>query len=462
MSTAAAPATEALEKLEGRTSRTRVALKGGFALGAHRGLSFAVGLLMIPLAAHTLPRAEFGPWLLLSTIPALLGFLDLGLANGLVTLVATESARGSEGRANIHRYVSSASFLLAVVGAMIAVGFGLVASILDLRGVMGATEALPEGTFASGLLVVGLAAAVMIPLSVGQRLAQGLQQMHLVGVTGIAGAGFQLAAACACAVLGAGFTWFVFVSSSAALVSAAIAWIVVFYRVAPDLRPTRHLVDRASARLVLQRGGLFLVLGIAGAIAFQTDALVIASRLGVENVPAYAATYRLFAIAPAVITLFALPLWAAHADAFARGEHQWTRRMLRRSTAGAAAFTVLATAIVLVIARPVLSWTLGDADPNPSLSLLLAIGATAIVLGVSPPLAMVMNAANVVLIQVVFATLMCIANLVLSLILVEAIGIEGPALATAITQTVFCILPGVLYIRVMLRRKEAASAESPV
>ena len=53
---------------------------------------------MVPLAAHTLPHAGFGAWLLLSTIPALIGFLDLGLANGLVTIVATESPSRQQGQ----------------------------------------------------------------------------------------------------------------------------------------------------------------------------------------------------------------------------------------------------------------------------------------------------------------------------------------------------------------------------
>ena len=123
-SSAEALATAASEPPPAGSSRTGTALKGGLALGLHRGLLLAVSLVMVPLAAHTLPRAEFGAWLLLSTIPALIGFLDLGLANGLVTIVATESPRGDEGRRNIHRYVSSAAFLLLGVGVTLAAAVG--------------------------------------------------------------------------------------------------------------------------------------------------------------------------------------------------------------------------------------------------------------------------------------------------------------------------------------------------
>src|SRR6185369_14778893 len=118
----------------------------------HRGLALGVGLLMVPLAAHTLPRPEFGVWLLLSTIPALLGFLDLGLANGLVTLIATESAQGPSSTPTIRRYVSSAVFLLSALGAMIAVALGLAVSVLDLRAVMGSSTAVSHGELSAGLV----------------------------------------------------------------------------------------------------------------------------------------------------------------------------------------------------------------------------------------------------------------------------------------------------------------------
>ena len=196
-------------------------------------------------------------------------------------------------------------------------------SVIDLRAVMGASHAISRADFATGLVVLVVATALLIPLSVGQRLAQGLQRMHLVGVTGAIGMSVQLAVAVACTVLGAGFGWWVFTSSVGSLLAGALAWFVVFHRIAPDLRPSWHLVDRAAARVVLRRGSLFLVIGIAAAVGFQTDALVIVVRLGVESVPEYAAAHRLFSLVTGVVTLFALPLWAAHADAFARDEHDW-------------------------------------------------------------------------------------------------------------------------------------------
>ncbi len=235
-------------------------------------------------------------------------------------------------------------FLLSALGAMIAVTLGIAVSVLDLRAVMGSSSAVSHDELSAGLIVLVVSTAFLIPVSVGQRVAQGLQRMEVVGVCGAIGAFVQLTFAGFCAITGAGFTWWVVASCSSAVISAGLVYVVVFYRLAPDLRPSRALVDRTAARIVLRRGGLFLVLGIAAAVGFQTDALVISNRLGVDEVAKYAAPYRLFSLVPAAITLFALPLWAAHADAFARGELGWTRRMLRRST-------LLASVVVVVVQR---------------------------------------------------------------------------------------------------------------
>ncbi len=79
-------------------------------------------------------------------------------------------------------------------------------------------------------------------------------------------------------------------------------------------------------------------------------------------------------------------------------------------------------------------------------------------LSLSQPLAMLLNAANVVRFQVVIAVLMCVTNLVLSIVLVETVGVAGPALGTAIAQTVCVLIPSAVYIRRLEGMHEQASA----
>ncbi len=244
-----------------------------------------------------------------------------------------------------------------------------------------------------------------------------------------------------CTVAGAGFAWFVFASCSGAVISAGATYVVVFTRLAPDLRPSRHLVDRDAARLVLRRGGLFLVLGIASAIGFQTDALGDLEPPGRRSGGAVRGAVSPLLTRAGSDHLVRTPAVGAHADAFARGDIGWTRRMLRRSTVLAGVVVTVLSLVLVLIARGVLSLTLGDADPHPSLGLLLALAVTAIVMSLSQPLAMLLNAANVVKLQVIMATAMCVMNLGLSILLVETIGVAGPRLGTAIAQTVCGLIP---------------------
>ena len=106
---------------------------------------------------------------------------------------------------------------------------------------------ISRADFATGLVVLVVATALLIPLSVGQRLAQGLQRMHLVGVTGAIGMSVQLRGRCGMHGAGSGVR-LVGVHVFGRLVArGALAWFVVFHRIAPDLRPSWRLVDRAAA-----------------------------------------------------------------------------------------------------------------------------------------------------------------------------------------------------------------------
>ena len=71
---------------------------------------------------------------------------------------------------------------------------------------------------------------------------------------------------------------------------------------------------------------------------------------------------------------------------------------------------------------------------------------------------MLLNAANIVKLQVIMATAMCVMNLGLSILLVETIGAAGPALGTAIAQTVCVLIPSIVYIRRLEGTHEQAAA----
>lgn len=84
---------------------------------AARGISLLTVLISVPLTIGYLGAERYGLWMTISSVIAMIGFLDFGLGNGLLNAVS--EANGRDDREAAHRYVSSAFFMLLGVAALV-------------------------------------------------------------------------------------------------------------------------------------------------------------------------------------------------------------------------------------------------------------------------------------------------------------------------------------------------------
>jgi O-antigen/teichoic acid export membrane protein len=146
-----------------------------------------------------------------------------------------------------------------------------------------------------------------------------------------------------------------------------------------------------------------------------------------------------------------MPLWPAYADALARGDVPWVMRILRRSLiATTTAATLGATVFVLAGGWIVDTWSRGKVHPHASL--LIGLGLWLILGSAGNALAMFLNAAHIVRMQVVCATLMAVANIVLSIVLARHIGVAGLIWGTVISYSALIVLPYAFLVPPLLKR----------
>lgn len=435
-----------LVRLDGREATTpadrardrhrRLALASAAGI-ASRGLTALVLVVALPLAQAHLDAPALGVWSLLVTAVALLGFADLGLGNGLVNVLTEAVGRGDAAAAR--RSVTAGAYGLAgaaLAGAAVALP---VVALAPWTGLLGLSEGQVPGVRVAVAVFVILV-LVAIPASIGQRVHLAYQQGWAAAATNGLGSALALGGVLAAAAADAGLAWFV----AAMLGGPALAWALetawVLGRSHPDLRPGRAAFALPTLRRVLRAGGLFLVLSVAGAAAYQSDTLVISQHLGAAEVTRYAVGLRLFTLAPTALAALVMPLWPAYGEAVARGDHDWVRATLRRSVLGSLAVAAVASAVLVVAAQPLLDrWAGGTARPDTGL--VLALACWAVVSAVSTALAMYLNGAQVIRLQVVVALAMAASNLALSLVLVRRLGVAGPVWASVITQVVVVLIP---------------------
>jgi O-antigen/teichoic acid export membrane protein len=436
---------------EGRSAERyrRIAWSTALSMAA-RLAGLATGLITVPLVGGYLGSDRYGIWLQMSSFVAALGPLDLGIGLGLLTLVS--DAYGRDDREAARRAISTAAAMLTMIAALAVVVFGVVYFMIPWARVFNVTtptaisEAGPAAAVLFGAFALGL------PLGIVAQVQLAHQAGYISSAWAMAGNLGSFIALVAIIVLHGSLPLLILALTGVGLLAAALNGWFLFRRQRRWLMPRLRDVDLRTARPLLKTGSLFLVLQMAGLAAYSLDNVVIAQIMGSGAVQEYAVPTKLFVLAPTLLSFVLVPLWPAYRESLARGDGAWVRRTLRRSIILAALINI-PSSVFLVIAGPFLIqvWA-PQLHLHPTTLLLVGLGTWTIMNTLNGPFAMLLNGANMVAFQAVCSTLMAIANVAISIYLVQRIGVSGAVYGSVISQLVFILIPEVWYVRRFLRR----------
>ena len=331
-------------------------------------LSFA---LLVPLTVPYLGTEQYGIWMTLLSLVALIGITNLGMGNALITLIARTDAEADELEAS--RYVSTAVFIVGTI----ALGLGLVGALLlplvpfdDLFNVPAGPDADVARRAAVTLVVVLL---LTIPIGLVGQIRLGYQEGYVTAWFDAAASALGLVGVAVCVALGAGLPWLVAAAAAAPLATSLMNWGLLL-RARPRLRPRMRSADRRHASVLVRSGRLYFALQLAIIVGFSSDNIVAAQVLGPAAVTQYAVPSRLALAGIALIAVLVVPLWPAYAEALARDNIAWVIRILRRSLIATGA-VALAGAVVFVSfgGSFINTWSRGEVDPGRSLLMGLGV-----------------------------------------------------------------------------------------
>jgi O-antigen/teichoic acid export membrane protein len=277
------------------------------------------------------------------------------------------------------------------------------------------------------------------------------QEGYLNSIIAIVGTVLGLSGLALAIVFEASLPVLVFALSAPPVLAVGYNALRLFRQDRPWLRPRWSMASRGDAVRLARVGFLFFVLQVAVAIAFQSDVLVAAAVIGPEAAATYAVTLRVFMFAPSLLGLFLLTLWPAYTEALARQDADWVKRTLRRSVVLAVGGALVASLALLATGSPLIRFFTGG-QVNPPVALMLGAAIWAVVNACFNAVAMLMNAASIVLFQVVTAIVMALGSVVLSILFANWFGVSGIVWGTLIAYTVLAAIPVALYLPRVLRR----------
>ena len=395
----------------------------------------------VPFVLKALGPTEFGVWATLASLVTFAGFLDFGLGNGTMNLVASAHGRGESAR--IATIVHEGRRALLLIALLLAGMAALALPTVPWHRLLGVSDALSVSTRVS----VGIVLATIllsIPLNLATRVQLGLGQGNHAFRWQAVGQALTLCLVILLAKGGAALEWLVAATVATPLVTS-VANNLQLNSAVPRQRSHTTPRDPAIAAAIRNEGLLFFVLQLAAALAYSADLPLISAMRGPEEAGQYAIVQRLFSVIPMVLGLVWIPLWPLYRQALSTGDHAWVQRTLRYSLRAALAVAA-AGAVILGIGFDWIARAWLHAPLHVSNALILGFAVWCIIDAAGTALATFLNAASIVHYQVVVSTTFALVCIAIKVAAIDQFGIVAVPWVTVTTYCLLSLVPTIMLL----------------
>lgn len=304
-------------------------------------------LISAPIMLHHVDRADYGVLLTLTSIVGWVGYMDVGLGNGLRNKLPEFLAKGDFHSAK--KIVSSCYVTLAIYVALIIVTFLIVSPFVDWLGVLnsptsdaGEIRGLTNVVFVAFCIqfLFGLINSILFAYQmpafqslftfVGQFVAliALVIQVYVFDVTSV----LQIGA----------------VNSIIPPLVLFLGSIGLFRTKLKEIAPSFKLFEFKSVGSILSLGLKFFVLQMITIVLFQANSIIIARVVSPEAVVEYNLAFKYVSLLTMIFTIVITPVWSATTDAYVRKDFEWINKTLSFSRKVCIASIFIGVLMVLV------------------------------------------------------------------------------------------------------------------
>jgi O-antigen/teichoic acid export membrane protein len=387
-----------------------------------------VTLALTPFLLHRLGTAQYGVWLLALTLTFSNGYValaDLGLPEAAVRFIA--KARAQRDVETISEIASTVTVVFALIGVVVGIVVaGFAASIVSLFGVSSHLASSARLVF----LLMALVVVIDLPAAGLLAVIEGAQ--HYPWLRSI-DTGARLAWAAIVVVS---------VSAGHGVVALAVAFVAVTaaegvvafiaaHRVEPGLCIHPRLATRKTLRQTFSYGSLLTVLRALSVLYAQMDRAIIGVALGVVAVARYEIAFRIETVATLALVVASSAVLPAAAYNESRGDTEKQRELYVRGSKYAVALALPITLSAMIHAKYIIIGWVGHryAGMAGAARLFLAFPLFWCIHQVGISMLVGLGRLRRVVVLQLIAT---IVNLILSIVLVQTLGISGVIIGTLV------------------------------
>lgn len=305
-------------------------------------INLGASLIAIPLTYNYLGAAEFGVLTAIVSAVSFLSFADLGTGFGLQSILP--GFIHTNDFARIKQYIGSTFVFQILISMLLFLAALTVVLYTSLLSLINLDILNPEVRYS--FITFMFCFCLSIPFSIVQRVQTALQEGHISqiwsGVGGIASllllfifVNFRLS-----------LPWILFALYGVQMLVVVLNYLFEFYRRKVDFKPDIRAADMQIGWGIAKVGALYIVIQLASIVLSSSSNLFLAHQSGMVAVADFAVMMRFVMIIAGPLAMVFPALLPSINDALLNEEHQWIKKLLRKSMG---ALLIYAVAIALLL-----------------------------------------------------------------------------------------------------------------
>ena len=308
-------------------ARTIRAKKNIFGSLIVKGLSIAIGMVLVPMTIHYVNPVRYGVWVTMSSIIVWFGFFDIGFGSGLRNKLAEAMAKGDMELART--YVSTTYAILSIIIGLVYILFLVVNPFLNWTRILNASPDMARELSILALIVftffcIRFVLQLISSILVADQKSAKSSAFNLLGSVFSMFAIFIITKTTQGSLIYLGLA----LGFSPVLV-LAIASLWFFSKDYRHFTPSFKYVKFRYGKDLMNLGVKFFIIQIASIFLYQANNLIIAQLFGPKSVTTYSIAYRYFSMIPMAFTIITYPFTIAYTEAFTKNEFDWVRKTIR-------------------------------------------------------------------------------------------------------------------------------------
>jgi O-antigen/teichoic acid export membrane protein len=310
------------------SDRTVIVKKNVISIFLIKSISVLTSFLLVPLTIDYVNPYQYGIWLTLSSVVAWLSFFDIGFGNGFRNKFSIAVANGDHKLAKI--YVSTIYTYLSIIFFSVWAVFILINTFIDWNKVLNFDVTL-ENEISLVAIIIFTYFCLQFVLNIISTILLADQKTAKSSIISVLGQVLSLIIIYILTKFSSGSLVYLAISLCISpLIILIIANIWFFQKKYKIYKPSLKLAKIKYAKDILDLGGKFFVIQIAGIVQYQSSNFLIAYYFGPDDVTAYNIAFKYFSILMMVFMMLLTPFWSAVTDAYTKKDIKWIKQAVKK------------------------------------------------------------------------------------------------------------------------------------